>query len=149
MYLGLDRAHFLSPTGQCKPFDDSADGYCRSEGCAAFVIKKLSDAISEGDRILGVIRGTEINQSGNAHSITHPHSPTQEHLFQTLLEKTQVHPHQVRNPKRVTYTNHRYFSFRQASSARLLSLDAGTFTDMFTDHCGGNTWDRHTGWRPK
>ncbi|GIK07603.1 type I iterative polyketide synthase [Aspergillus viridinutans] len=54
MYLGLDRAHFLSPTGQCKPFDDSADGYCRSEGCAAFVIKKLGDAISEGDRILGI-----------------------------------------------------------------------------------------------
>ncbi|KAJ5645006.1 type I iterative polyketide synthase [Penicillium longicatenatum] len=95
MYLGLDRAHFLSPTGQCKPFDDSADGYCRSEGCAAFVIKKLGDAISEGDRILGVIRGTEINQSGNAHSITHPHSQTQEELFQTLLKKTQIHPHQI------------------------------------------------------
>ncbi|KAB8270005.1 hypothetical protein BDV30DRAFT_250996 [Aspergillus minisclerotigenes] len=95
MYLGLDRAHFLSPTGQCKPFDDSADGYCRSEGCAAFVIKKLNDAISEGDRILGVIRGIEINQSGNAHSITHPHSPTQEYLFQTLLKKSQVHPHQI------------------------------------------------------
>ncbi|KAJ5674340.1 type I iterative polyketide synthase [Penicillium maclennaniae] len=77
MYLGLDRAHFLSPTGQ------------------SFVIKKLGDAISEGDRILGVIRGTEINQSGNAHSITHPHSPTQEELFQTLLTKTQVHPHQI------------------------------------------------------
>ncbi|QMW41693.1 hypothetical protein G4B11_005017 [Aspergillus flavus] len=95
MYLGLDRAHFLSPTGQCKPFDDSADGYCRSEGCAAFVIKKLNDAILEGDRILGVIRGIEINQSGNAHSITHPHSPTQEYLFQTLLKKSQVHPHQI------------------------------------------------------
>ncbi|GIJ90983.1 type I iterative polyketide synthase [Aspergillus pseudoviridinutans] len=95
MYLGLDRAHFLSPTGQCKPFDDSADGYCRSEGCAAFVVKKLGDALSEGDRILGVIRGIEINQSGNAHSITHPHSPTQEDLFQTLLKKTQIHPHQI------------------------------------------------------
>ncbi|KAJ5279451.1 type I iterative polyketide synthase [Penicillium angulare] len=95
MYLGLDRAHFLSPTGQCKPFDDSADGYCRSEGCAAFVVKKLGDAMSEGDRILGVIRGIEINQSGHAHSITHPHAPTQENLFQTLLKKTQIHPHQV------------------------------------------------------
>ncbi|KAH3574576.1 hypothetical protein KXV22_000413 [Aspergillus fumigatus] len=95
MYLGLDRAHFLSPTGQCKPFDDTADGYCRSEGCAAFVIKKLGDAISEGDRILGVIRGIEINQSGNAHSITHPHSPTQEDLFRTLLKKTRIHPHEI------------------------------------------------------
>lgn len=97
MYLGLDRAHFLSPTGQCKPFDDSADGYCRSEGCGAFVIKKLSDAVSEGDRILGIIKGIEINQSGNAQSITHPHSSTQEDLFQTLLKKSKIHPHQVRN----------------------------------------------------
>ena len=95
MYLGLDRARFLSPTGQCKAFDASADGYCRSEGCAVFVIKKLSDALSEGDRIHGVIKGIEVNQSGNAHSITHPHAPTQAQLFQTLLNKTRVDPHQV------------------------------------------------------
>ena len=96
MYLGLDRARFLSPTGQCKAFDASADGYCRSEGCALFVVKKLSDALSEGDRIHGIVKGVEINQSGNAHSITHPHAPTQERLFNALLQKTQVDPHQVR-----------------------------------------------------
>ncbi|KAJ3549836.1 hypothetical protein NM688_g5137 [Phlebia brevispora] len=44
MYIGLDRGHFLSPTGQCKPWDASADGYCRSEGCGMFVLKRLSDA---------------------------------------------------------------------------------------------------------
>ena len=95
MYLGLDRARFLSPTGQCKSFDASADGYCRSEGCATFVIKKLSDALSEGDRIHGIIKGVEMNQSGNARSITHPHAPTQERLFNALLHKAQVDPHQV------------------------------------------------------
>lgn len=95
MYLGLDRAHFLSPTGQCKPFDASADGYCRSEGCGLFVLKKLSDAIAENDRILGVIKGIEINQSGHAHSITHPHSQTQERLFQRLLSKANVNPHMI------------------------------------------------------
>ncbi|EEB95038.1 hypothetical protein MPER_06054, partial [Moniliophthora perniciosa FA553] len=77
MMIGLDRAHFLSPTGQCKPFDASADGYSRSEGCGLFVLKRLSDAVAENDNILGVIRGVEVNQSGNAHSITHPHAPTQ------------------------------------------------------------------------
>ena len=95
MYLGLDRARFLSPTGQCKAFDTSADGYCRSEGCALFVVKKLSDALLEGDRIHGIIKGVEVNQSGNANSITHPHAPTQERLFKTLLQKTQIEPHQV------------------------------------------------------
>ncbi|KAI1087806.1 putative polyketide synthase [Rostrohypoxylon terebratum] len=95
MYLGLDRAHFLSPTGQCKAFDASADGYCRSEGCGIFIIKKMRDALAEGDRIHAIIKGIELNQSGNAHSITHPHSPTQEDLFRRLLEKTKIHPHQL------------------------------------------------------
>ncbi|KAI2469619.1 putative polyketide synthase [Annulohypoxylon bovei var. microspora] len=95
MYLGLDRAHFLSPTGQCKAFDASADGYCRSEGCGIFIVKKMRDALAEGDRIHAVIKGIELNQSGNAHSITHPHSPTQEQLFRQLLDKTKIHPHQL------------------------------------------------------
>lgn len=92
MYLGLDRAHFLSPTGQCKAFDESADGYCRSEGCGMFVLKRLADAIAENDHILGVIRGVHINQSGEAHSITHPHAATQQVLFARLLERTGVDP---------------------------------------------------------
>lgn len=92
MYLGLDRAHFLSPTGQCKAFDESADGYCRAEGCGMFVLKRLCDAVAENDQILGVIRGVHINQSGEAHSITHPHSATQQALFRRLLATTGVDP---------------------------------------------------------
>lgn len=92
MYLGLARGHFLSPTGGCKPFDAAADGYCRAEGCVLFVLKRLSDAIAENDHIHGVIRNVMINQSGNAHSITHPHSQTQIDLFQRLLQQTNVDP---------------------------------------------------------
>ncbi len=88
MFLGLDRGHFLSPTGQCKAFDASADGYSRSEGCGIFVLKRLSDAVAENDQILGVIRGVEVNQSGNAYSITRPHAPTQENLFTQTLERS-------------------------------------------------------------
>ncbi len=95
MYLGLSRAHFLSPTGQCKCFDASADGYCRGEGCGVFVLKRLSDAVAEGDRIHGVIRGVEMNQSGESHSITHPHAETQTELFETLLTKTRVDPDSI------------------------------------------------------
>lgn len=95
MMLGLDRAHFLSPTGQCKAFDASADGYSRSEGCGIFVLKRLSDAVAENDNILGVIRGIEVNQSGLAHSITHPHAPTQAVLFRSLLENTGVEANRV------------------------------------------------------
>lgn len=95
MMLGLDRAHFLSPTGQCKAFDASADGYSRSEGCGIFVLKRLSDALMENDNILGVIRGIEVNQSGLAHSITHPHAPTQAVLFRSLLEKSGIEANHI------------------------------------------------------
>lgn len=90
MFLGLDRGHFLSPTGQCKAFDASADGYSRSEGCGMFVLKRLSDALAENDHILGVIRGVEVNQSGKSHSITHPHAPTQAALFERTLRNAGI-----------------------------------------------------------
>ncbi|KAI1082132.1 polyketide synthase [Whalleya microplaca] len=95
MYLGLDRAHFLSPSGQCKAFDTSADGYCRAEGCGVFIIKKLSDALAEGDRVHAVIKAVEINQSGTTHSITHPHVPTQETLFKKMFRDASINPHDV------------------------------------------------------
>ncbi|EJD06333.1 polyketide synthase [Fomitiporia mediterranea MF3/22] len=95
MFLGLDRAHFLSPTGNCKPWDAAADGYCRAEGCGMFVLKRLSDALASSDNILGVIRGTEINQSSAAVSITRPHGLTQASLFQSLLTKSGVRPEDV------------------------------------------------------
>ncbi|KAJ5119305.1 hypothetical protein N7448_009974 [Penicillium atrosanguineum] len=95
MYLGLSRAHFLGPTGQCKPFDVSADGYCRAEGCGLFVIKRLSDAIHEGDRIYGVIKEADINQCGNASSITHPDGHAQKQLFQKLLSRRNTDPSSI------------------------------------------------------
>ncbi|TFY63793.1 hypothetical protein EVJ58_g3045 [Rhodofomes roseus] len=95
MHVGLDRAHFLSPTGQCLPWDASADGYCRAEGCGMFVLKRLTDARAENDRILGVIRGIEVNQSGTADSITHPHVATQTRLFRKVLDSAGVRPAEV------------------------------------------------------
>ncbi|KAF7557675.1 hypothetical protein G7046_g5967 [Stylonectria norvegica] len=95
MYLGLARGHFLSQTGSCKPFDAAADGYCRAEGCALFVLKRLSDAVAEGDRIHGVIKNILVNQSGNSHSITHPHSQTQTDLLTRLLQQADVDPGSV------------------------------------------------------
>ena len=91
MFIGLDKAHFLSSTG-CKSFDASADGYSRAEGCGIFVLKRLSDAVAENDRILGLIRGVEVNQSGMAHSITHPHGPTQESLLKRVLGRSDMDP---------------------------------------------------------
>ncbi|KAK4244019.1 hypothetical protein C7999DRAFT_35640 [Corynascus novoguineensis] len=95
MYSGLARAHFLSPTGQCKPFDETADGYCRAEGCGVVVLKRLCDAVAEGDRIYGVIRGIAVNQCGTAKSITHPHSETQAALMKTALASARTIPRSI------------------------------------------------------
>ena len=95
MFIGLDRGHFLSPSGQCRPFDARADGYVRGEGCGVFVLKRLSDALAEQDQILGIIRGVEVNQSGKASSITHPHASTQAALFKQLLVSSDIDPKSV------------------------------------------------------
>lgn len=95
MYLGLSRGHFLSPTGQCRPWDAAADGYSRAEGCALFVLKRLPDALAENDRILGTIRAIELNQSAHARSITHPHVPSQVALFEKLLTAAGASPREV------------------------------------------------------
>lgn len=92
MFLGLSRGHFLSQKGGCKPFDEAADGYGRAEGCGIFVLKRLENAIAENDRIHGVIKGVEVNQSGNSHSITHPHSETQTQLFRRALKRSKIDP---------------------------------------------------------
>ncbi|GJF00139.1 polyketide synthase [Phanerochaete sordida] len=95
MYLGLDRAHFLSPSGQCKPWDAAADGYARAEGVALFVLKRLADARADGDRVLGVVKSIEVNQSACARSITHPHAPTQAALLRRALKAARVRPQDV------------------------------------------------------
>ncbi|NEE35028.1 polyketide synthase, partial [Streptomyces sp. SID7982] len=62
----------LSPDGRCKTFDAAADGYVRGEGVVAVVLKRLSDAISDGDRVYAVIRGTAVNQDGRTNGLTAP-----------------------------------------------------------------------------
>ena len=94
-FLDLAKAGFLSPTGQCKPFDQAADGYCRSEGGGLVVLKLLKQALADGDQILGVIPGCATNQGGLSSSITIPHSPAQKKLYQTILHQAKMKPDQV------------------------------------------------------
>lgn len=75
----------LSPSGHCRPFDAAADGFVRSEGCAVVVLKRLSDAQSDGDRILAVVRGTAANQDGRSETITMPSSDAQAAVYRSAL----------------------------------------------------------------
>ncbi|MBX9639766.1 MAG: polyketide synthase, partial [Mycobacteriaceae bacterium] len=62
--ITFSQAHMLAPDGRCKTFDAAADGYVRGEGCGVIVVKRLADAIRDGDRIRAVIRGSAVNQDG-------------------------------------------------------------------------------------
>ncbi|KAL8738678.1 MAG: hypothetical protein Q9181_000562 [Wetmoreana brouardii] len=92
---GLDRGHFLSRTGNCKTFDDGADGYCRGEGVGIVVLKRLDDALADNDPIHGCILAAVTNHSAEAESITRPHVGAQQALFSDVLAKGGVHPDDV------------------------------------------------------
>ena len=94
-FLDLAKAGFLSPTGQCKPFDASADGYCRAEGCSLVVLKPLKQAIADNQQILGVIAGVSTNQGGLSPSITVPYPPAQIKLYQQVLKQANMKSDQV------------------------------------------------------
>ncbi len=95
MTAGLDKGHFLSQTGNCKTFDDSADGYCRGEGVGTVILKRLDDALADKDPILGVILGAYTNHSAESESITRPHVGAQRAVFNKILNQSSIDPYSV------------------------------------------------------
>ncbi|EFY96950.1 polyketide synthase [Metarhizium robertsii] len=91
----LAAASFLSPTGECRPFDSKANGYRRGEGGGLVLLKKLSSAVADGDVVLGVIAATAVNQSEGNKSITLPSSESQTSLYQRVLESANLKPRHI------------------------------------------------------
>ncbi|MFJ1869399.1 SDR family NAD(P)-dependent oxidoreductase [Streptomyces sp. NPDC088097] len=89
------RWEMLSPTGHIRAFDAEADGFVRSEGCVVMVLKLLSDAKRDGDRILGVVRGTAVNQDGRSVRLTAPSSDAQAAVFSAALRRAGLDAGQV------------------------------------------------------
>ena len=85
----------LSPSGQCNAFDASADGFVRSEGCGVLVLKRLSEAEADGDRIWGLVVGTAVNQNGASAGLPVPNGPAQERVMEDALARAGVEPSKV------------------------------------------------------
>ena len=85
----------LSASGRCRAFDAAADGFVRGEGCGMVVLKRLSEAEADGDRIWGVIRGSAVNQNGASAGPTVPNGPAQERVIETALARGGVAPAEV------------------------------------------------------
>jgi acyl transferase domain-containing protein/surfactin synthase thioesterase subunit len=81
----FSKAQMMAPDGRCKTFDASANGYVRGEGCGIVVLKRLTEAIRDNDRILALIRGSATNQDGRSNGLTAPNGPAQEAVISQAL----------------------------------------------------------------
>jgi acyl transferase domain-containing protein len=86
------RAGMLSAHSRCKTFDAAADGYVRSEGCGLVVLKRLTDARADRDRVLAVIRGSAVNQDGRSGGLTVPNGLAQEAVITAALADARLQP---------------------------------------------------------
>ncbi|SUA70792.1 putative polyketide synthase pksM [Paenibacillus polymyxa] len=94
-YIGMSASGMLSPDGQCKTFDNSANGFVPGEGAGVLVLKRLKDAEADRDHIYGVIIGTGINQDGKTNGITAPSTNSQIELEQEIYNKYQIEPESI------------------------------------------------------
>ena len=95
VFRGFDQSGALSPTGACHAFDADADGFVRGEGCGAVVLKRLSDAVHEGDRLLAVVRGSAVNQDGRSNGLLAPNPAAQIAVLRAAYTNAGMPPHEV------------------------------------------------------
>jgi microcystin synthetase protein McyG len=91
----FSKLQFLSPDGRCKTFDAGANGYVRGEGCGVVVLRRLSDAMKDGDPILALIRGSAVNQDGASNGLTAPSGLSQQAVVKRALKNANVSPDKI------------------------------------------------------
>ena len=90
--ITFSQAGMMSPAGRCKTFDASADGYVRGEGVGVIVLKRLSDALRDGDHIWAVIRGSAVNQDGHSNGLTAPNGRSQQAVIRAAWASAGLKP---------------------------------------------------------
>lgn len=91
-HISFSSANMLAIDGRCKTFDDSADGYGRSEGAAMLVLKRLSDAKKDNHQILAVVRGTAVMQDGQSSALMVPNGIAQELVMNKAIQNALMKP---------------------------------------------------------
>lgn len=95
LLIGFSKAQMMGADGRCKAFDARADGFVRAEGCGLVVLKRLSAAQEDGDRIIAVIRGSASNQDGRSSGLTAPNGRAQERVIRAALKDARVEAHEI------------------------------------------------------
>ncbi|WP_067855432.1 type I polyketide synthase [Nocardia shimofusensis] len=94
-FVLMCKGGFLAEDGRCKSFDASADGYGRGEGAGMVALKKLDDAVRDGDRIYAVVKATGANQDGRTTAITVPNADSQESLARSVCARAGLAPDSI------------------------------------------------------
>ncbi|NEP11786.1 MAG: aminotransferase class III-fold pyridoxal phosphate-dependent enzyme [Symploca sp. SIO2C1] len=95
MSVAYAQGGFMAADGRCKTFDAKADGYVRSEGGGLVILKPLSQALANGDRIYALVKGSAINQDGRSNGLTAPNPLAQEAVLRAAYQNARVSPGQV------------------------------------------------------
>ncbi len=95
VFHGFDQSAALSASGACHAFDADADGFVRGEGCGVVVLKRMSDALRDGDRVLAVVRGSAVNQDGHSNGLFAPNPAAQMEVLRTAYANAGVGAHEV------------------------------------------------------
>ncbi|MFI0406066.1 acyltransferase domain-containing protein [Actinomadura sp. 3N508] len=93
--MGFTQAGVMARDGRCKTFDAAADGYGRGEGCGIVVLKRLSDAARDGDRVLAVVRGSAVNSDGATNGLMAPNPAAQESVLRDAYAAAGIDPREV------------------------------------------------------
>lgn len=94
-WINLSQARMISADGRCKTFDAAADGYGRGEGGATLILKRLEDAVADGNRVLAVVRGSAVRHDGRSSSITAPNGRSQRAVIKEALTDAGISPDEV------------------------------------------------------
>ncbi|WP_289782095.1 type I polyketide synthase [Streptomyces phaeoluteigriseus] len=94
-HVEFSRLRGLSPSGRCSPFSADADGVVWAEGCGLVLLKRLSDARRDGDRILAVVKGSALNQDGRSQGLSAPNGPAQERVLRAALDAAGLRPDDI------------------------------------------------------
>lgn len=94
-HASFSKLQALSPSGRCRSFDETADGYIRSEGGAVLVLKRLEDARKDGDTIWGIIKGAALNHNGHSSGLTVPNGLAQQKVIRQALADAGLEPYNI------------------------------------------------------
>jgi acyl transferase domain-containing protein len=93
--IALSKSHMLNPNGCCQTFDAAANGFVKGEGCGVVVLKRLKDALADGDNILALVRGSAVNHNGRSSSLIAPNGISQQATIRQALENSGVDSAQI------------------------------------------------------